>query len=176
MKKIQEDYELARKIIATCKGGVPTKFSEESKYLLSDGGGNLIGFSPSLDIARDKIEEHAYKTSPKIMRDSKYLVGIAPPFYTITLLKPGTRWSKKYTLHQDDEISYLAEDFPLGADSFYEESYLSELAEKDLAFSDLAAREEELRKAREREKIITSSVFVIIFLIWLFGGFGWIEP
>lgn len=171
----KSDYELAITIIEKCKKYIPVPFTDQKKYLIADCDGNLIDFVQSLDCAQVRMEEYAYEKYPKLAHDSKYFVGVDPPVFTITLLSPNSHWSKKWRLHQSEPLSYLSDDFPLGADSFYDQTYLSDVAKENSSFAEETEKNERLRRESEKNDVIRKIVIAIILLLWLFGGFSWIE-
>ena len=160
------------------KSYVPVPYDPDKKYLICHENGSLIGFSNSIDnsqkLARnwilDKGERGAIDVNNFSSRSANH-------HYYVIELYPGAywSWSKKYRLFYE-ELTPDDEDAGFSAEEFYNKDYLDDFKKIQINSHIEASKAEEVRQQEETSSIFTQLFWVLIILMWILGGFSWLEP
>lgn len=158
------------------KDRVPVPYDLNRKYLICHEDGLIIGFADSEDnskkLARqwvwDNGEGHVKNGSTVSLRKTHH-------HYYVINLYPGANWSKKYRAF-DEELTPVGEYAGVSAEIFYNKDYFSDF-EKEKVNSYINDQNNNiLRRNEEESEVFTTLFWVVIILLWIFGGFAWLEP
>lgn len=164
--------EFVQHTVARCKQKIPVPFDENRSYLALSEDGNFISLSPTHHQAQLSAQEWIVE---KAIEMSPGATVVSPrESYYIVLLRPNSSWSKKYTYGKEDSTEFDEYSF-FSARQFYDPEYLEETHQKSLEAQATQRSNEREKRGEEFKKVLFQIIGLVLFLIWLFGGFSWIR-
>ena len=167
--------DLRRRAVEDCKWRIPVPYDGKFKYLVCYEDGRFLGFANKLDEASSVASEWIWNHGEGHIDNGSYAEWGKNHHYYVVDLNPESYWSKKFRAGKE-ELTPIDEYAMFSASQFYDPDYIKSVQSARNAHENKMLLDEAKVKEAETQKFWWGFLGFVVFMVWLFGGFSFLNP